>query len=162
MAGPKYIGNAAYLRQLRAEAKARGDCSTCRARPARIGKLTCQECVDRTRATEQRRHDAGLCEKCGKPAKGWKCLPCGRAIRERYEARKKADGKCVRSGCHWPAAPGHVHCHVCLERQRLAALARKRRDQGDVEVQRCTLCRDPGHNRTSCSVATNRLVEVAR
>jgi hypothetical protein len=34
--------NAAYLRQLRAKAKAEGKCSICRARNARPGLATCQ------------------------------------------------------------------------------------------------------------------------
>ncbi len=145
--------NAEDIKRRRAEAKLRGDCSTCMSRPAKLGRLTCQSCLDATKAAKVELRAESRCDRCRRATGGTvRCSPCSAAMHRRYTDRKKAAGKCVRPGCHWPSVPGLVHCMLCRERNRQAVRAWNRRN-GPVEPRHCTLCRSPEHNRMSCLLA---------
>jgi len=137
--------NAELLRTLRAEARADGRCSTCRARVARPGRMTCQDCVDRSNACK-RANKGRLCLRCCGELQGERqgmsyCTPCSDVLNEKSRARAKhklAAGVCSYSGCHRPLAPGHTACLQCLDdrRDRVMALSRQR----GRKPKRCPIC----------------------
>ena len=97
--GPATLGNAAYLRKLRAEARERGDCTECRWRPAQPGRRMCTTCVARHKSMERTNVADGLCA-CGRtPKPGRKhCDQClaaaGRRTKQKM-AQRRADGVCA-------------------------------------------------------------------
>ena len=110
--------NADYLRHLRAEAKANGKCATCRARPAKPGRSTCQVCVDKTESYKRKHVVKGLCG-CGRSR--YRGLAVCKRCRERSQAQANARrdrhilaGLCYR--CDQPAAPDRSECVMHLKR----------------------------------------------
>jgi hypothetical protein len=61
--------NAEYLRELRAAAAAKGLCYVCRCRPRKLGRKSCQDCLDRVYAAKAgnraKWQKQGLCVLCG-------------------------------------------------------------------------------------------------
>jgi hypothetical protein len=62
--------NADRLKRLRVEAAAKGLCYVCRCRPRKLGRKSCQECLDRVYAGKaersERRRKEGACVTCGR------------------------------------------------------------------------------------------------
>ena len=116
--------NAEYLKVLRKEARERGDCYMCRARPAAPGRSNCATCLDAIRAKAADNVRAGRCA-CGKKRRRGKasCETCAR-INERAnkmrKQRRDALGLCQQ--CKQPALPNRKTC----ETHRLANNARQR------------------------------------
>lgn len=122
--------NAELLRRLRAEAKAKGMCGTCRARPAEAGHLTCGECLRRPRACEQKNRAAGKCLCGGELVGGFRrCKRCrDRAAKQqrRLAEARRAAGVCVHALCAEPPVLGRVRCAEHLAQE--AARAKRQHD----------------------------------
>lgn len=113
--------NAAYLKSLREAAAERGDCYVCRARPAKLGRRSCQDCLDRVHDAKVRLHAerraAGLCH-CGAPAERG-ILSCRKhrdvvnARSRTQRARKIARGLCM---CGALLDTGRVNCSRCADK----------------------------------------------
>lgn len=118
---------AAYLRELRAKAKAEGRCSMCRARPAREGLNTCEACAEqgskRKKAENVARLSMGVCTQCRGPVpvgRTWFCMDCkplkqgSRQSQVMHQAavRKASSGggvgKC--DSCNGKAVSGMLYC----------------------------------------------------
>ncbi len=141
----KTEGNAAYLRRLRQEAVARGDCYDCRCRPVKPGCRYCTDCMTRTKTTKAK-------------WAGRKCLNCGVAVRRRQRCRsctakdtarskKRADtaaagGICFRCKKR-PLQPGRKQCTGCLDALAARVLAR-RRAEGAAPTAKCRTCKALG------------------
>lgn len=120
------MSRAAYLRELRAKAKAEGKCSICRAGPAREAMLTCVECSEKGSKDKRRRNaerlSEGVCTQCRgpmQPGRTWTCLTCKPLIQgsmrslviHQAAVRKQAlggIGKCER--CKGKAVKGMLYC----------------------------------------------------
>ena len=158
--------NAETLCRLRAEAKAKGICATCRARPAKLPCSSCQDCIDRTKASKAALREQGRCITCRKRSKTVQCLRCMRARRERQLDLCLADGKCAKCR-RWPATRPGVRGAMCFSynegnrvraRELLTAQGRKYTRPGLVLA--CSICRETGHNRRTCT-ALIKPVDVA-
>ena len=91
-------------RELRAQAKANGICTRCRARPATTG-LSCSECVASAKRRVAARRTKDVCSRClAKPRTATcYCDECDAYVRN-YTKRKKEPGRC--SGCGRKHADG--------------------------------------------------------
>lgn len=98
--------NAEINRKLRAAAALRGDCISCKCRPAKEGRRTCQHCLDVGRdlrkRLEAKRVAAGKCRCGARPRRGMAtCARC--ADRANARQQRQADywiarGRCGRCG----------------------------------------------------------------
>lgn len=97
---PKGMTSAQYMRERRAEFRARGGCSVC-GRPAQPGRTLCKACAiheaKRSAMRIAKRKADGLCTKCGKrpPEAGVKtCAECRERNKQycrRWYERKKEE-----------------------------------------------------------------------
>lgn len=139
--------NAAMLRALRVDAVARGDCLTCRARPAKPGCKTCQACLDYKTTKKKRNVARGKCA-CGrKRVRGLKkCQRCRDRINAKTAAkiaRLKAAKLCI--ACRQPAQEGRNHCAVHLAKNAEKARAKWAREHPrDAFTELCQIVRDAG------------------
>lgn len=62
-------------------------CGKCKARPCKEGRRTCEECTQKKRASDRRRHE-----------------------------ERKLAGICIKCGLDTPKTPAHLHCRWCLEK----------------------------------------------
>lgn len=92
---PKGMTSAQYMRERRAEFRARGGCSEC-GRPVLPGRTVCKEHAQYRTTFERTRREgrraAGLCVTCGKrpPVEGrTHCAQCLEYNRVRYAKRKE-------------------------------------------------------------------------
>lgn len=147
--------NAQTLRRLRAKAKAEGMCSICRARAAKLGRLTCEDCIKRACDAERKRRERGLCS-CGRyPMPGTvTCTLCSeKSSRRKRDTRdrKERDGLCRQSGCWRHAEQDRSMCMFHLEqnREKAASIRHERRVLGLCAITGCddgaadgrTMCR---------------------
>ncbi len=144
--------NREYLRAARARAKEMGMCGVCRARPAKLGRVTCQDCLDRNKQKKAEWVERGKCVTCGVVGiDTTKCLTCQR---RRYEAMRKAaleSGKCAR--CRWPALRVGGLCASCTEKNRVTQEALRsvtRTYTRPPMVMHCRACGEAGHNARTC------------
>jgi len=141
----KTEGNAAYLRRLRQEAVARGDCYVCRCRPAKPGRRSCTECVDRVIAVKVT-WIGRKCEDCGNGVRRRRrCRLCTTKQTTRANKRRAAAaaaGLCPRCKKH-PPQPGRKQCTGCLDYGAERALAR-RRSEGAAPTAKCRTCKALG------------------
>ncbi len=116
--------NSEVLKRLRIAAVAAGLCQTCRCRPQKPGRKTCQSCLDATNQREAQRVARGLC-RCGRnPGRYASCSRCRDTIRagtKRLHAHKIEIGECLY--CKLQARPNRRTCAECGAHQS----ARKRR-----------------------------------
>lgn len=91
---PKGMTMAAYMRERRAEFRARGGCTEC-GRPTLPGRVMCRDHALFRAAWEEKTRDAriaaGLCVACGKrqPQEGMRhCTQCLQYCRSKYAERK--------------------------------------------------------------------------
>jgi hypothetical protein len=160
---PKTVGNAAYIRHLRAVAIAEGKCGQCRARRAKEGCKTCQECIDLSgvrRAAHYATSAArGMCSVCTRPALDG-LRQCARHHAKRSgDHRRRAEAQIAAGLC--------VHCdsplqtatlcarHARKMRQRVGAVARRR-----IAAGLCRYCETPRGARsteTMCGDCADRL-----
>lgn len=139
--------NAEYLRRLREIAKSNGMCSTCRARPAKEGRKTCQACLDGA----EKRKNAALyvrCQRCWADVRGTGKVYCARcsARKDEYQKarreRARQDGRCVC--CQRATAEVDMaQCLACAEEARLRVLARNRL-AGAKATAKCRVCKQLG------------------
>lgn len=158
------VTNADRLKRLRQLAKARGDCGTCRARPARDGKMTCQECVNRSAATKKRL--AGVrCGRCsgelGERSGMLFCGPCAEHLSV-VEASRRRDRK--QSGicavCGKEKLSTTAACARCADKNRdRAILANRLRG---AKPRTCRICGMVGHDRSGHDRMMDRAKEWAR
>lgn len=140
--------NAEMIKRLRVQAAARGDCYTCRCRPAKPGRRNCQQCLDDVRGRREllraARRDQGRCIHCGVDAGGaWACEQHrGRHNKwqaKRYHDRKEA-GLCTRPGCKKLARAGKILCAECAKAGTAANLESYHRAVARGE---CPICLEP-------------------
>lgn len=140
------------LRRLRADAVARGFCMTCRIRRPRPGVKTCDVCLDHGKAVVQARRARGGCSRCGAVLRDRfklcrRCRKAKRAMDQRRIHRLIAAGQCIQHGSV-PAAPGHVRCASCLDKNAAGELSRTRvKNGGVVQSRHCSVCGGTDHNR---------------
>ncbi len=146
--------NAEYLKKLRAEAAARGDCYICRCRPATEGRRNCQHCIDLARIKAREMYATnpkkGLCTLCNRPrVRGIRTCEMHReAARARNSSRyyeAVASGRC--GSCKKPDASSNALCRACLDRVRvdLDALTARRR-----AAAKCSCGRRPQPGYVTC------------
>jgi hypothetical protein len=88
-------------------------------RPAKHGRATCQDCLDRSYATKSARLARGLC-KCGGERKPG-CVSCVVCLvkaatrSERITQDKIERGVCIEGACWKPAMPDRRKCAVHLK-----------------------------------------------
>lgn len=155
--------NAAYLKALRLEAVARGDCYTCRCRPAKPGRRNCQHCIDEAsrywKATQAKRRKARRCPDCGgKPVRGKvMCRSCAdRATMSRRAV--VARGGC--SLCHRDRGSDGADtvCRACADRMIKRARTRYR-----AKIAAGLCCRDGcAALLASASLCFGHLLEMRR
>lgn len=121
--------NADSIRRLRAAAVLRGDCMTCRCRPAKPGRKTCQHCLDDGRrqqaALEARRRRARRCPTCGqKPARGF--VQCAACLDKSAARMRRVVARGLCSSCYSDRGVdgSETLCRACAD--KLAAKARVR------------------------------------
>jgi hypothetical protein len=160
--------NAEMLRRHRAEARAKGICATCRARPAKLPCSSCQDCIDRTKASKAKLRKQGQCITCGERSTTVQCLRCMRERRERQLDLCLANGKCARCR-RWPATRPGVRgglCFSCKEGNRVRAqemrAAQGRKYTRPGLVLACSICRETGHNRRTCTAAVKPVDVVTK
>lgn len=160
---PKTVGNAVYLKHLRAKAIAEGKCGQCRKRPAKAGRKTCQECIDLSgirRAAHYATSAArGMCSVCTQPA-----LEGLRQCAKHHERQSTNHRRIAASRI---AAGMCVHCDSPLQTSTLCAKhARKMRQRVNEVAQRriaaglCRYCATPRGERsteTMCGDCADRL-----
>lgn len=141
--------NALNLRKLREKARREGRCTTCRARDAKPGILSCQQCIDESAAKKILYRKDGLCVTCCRPSPSGtvRCSDCTKTMGARSRAAKRASGKCAR--CKWPAHAPSRHCLVCLADLKERQLALRGVYSGRVTY--CSGCGSPGHNIRTCT-----------
>lgn len=112
--------NAEMIRELRAKAKAEGKCGTCRLRPQKTDRKTCQDCIDRAGKTKKRLVAEGRCP-CGADCEPGRtrCRRCRDADNRR---QRRAEERALTSGLcrHCKREPvkqrGMTHCQACIDR----------------------------------------------
>ena len=133
-------------RQRHADRLASGVCTRCGATPPVPGRLKCERCLERQRASDKARRDRAKTE--GKQYGGRDPERSRRADRagDRRRRRARSDaGSCTSCGHRRPAENRSV-CGPCREAQRQAERARyhARRATG-----RCVRCRQPAFTGSS-------------
>ena len=119
-------GNAAYLKRLRVEAAARGDCYMCRSRPVKERTrycLTCLELVHTSQRAQRGRNPAlGLCTECNRPQMDGMKLCDRHRERNRTEQNRRyhdaiKSGRCGR--CKMTHESTNSICAECISRIRI-------------------------------------------
>lgn len=158
------VTNAETIKRLRQLAKARGDCSVCRARPAREGKMTCQECVNRAIETKRRiyRVKCGRCfGELGERSGMVYCGPCADRIYVVESSRRrdrKQSGMCAVCGKEKLSTT--AACVRCADKNRdKAILATRLRG---AKPRTCRICGMVGHDRSGHDRMMERAKEWAR
>ncbi len=101
--------------------KAEGLCTTCGESPAAPGRVSCEPCLERRRASDRAKYAAG--KAAGKLYGGADPEVRRRAARARSKRRREAwreAGLCVRCGAP-PAVEDGTICTPCLEKRRAKA-----------------------------------------
>lgn len=157
------MNNAEYLKMLRAKAKAEGKCSVCRARQAREGRMTCQECVDRARDFRSRTYGV-KCDRCygdlGERIGMAYCGACAEHYSEVESMRRhirKSNGMCAE--CGKAALSTDSMCDRCADMLRDNAMMRAR--LAGAKPYKCSICEILGHNRSGHARMMERAKEWA-
>ena len=127
-------------KRLTAERIASGICPRCGKAPPAPDRSSCENCLDKRRASERARYEKARAR--GKPYNGRDAETCRRKSRERtrrrYHARQNA-GLCTRCG-ECPPAEGTTACEQC----RNARCAGERRQWSERRAEGlCGKCRQP-------------------
>lgn len=130
---PNGLTNGAYLKQLRDTAAANGLCYSCRARPMKLGRRRCQDCLDRVR-TYRETNPNGIASEAKRM----------RASVARRRARRKAAGMCIYCG-KAPPTSERVGCTSCLNRNADRSTRVRRLDGAQPRDGKCTACGAPDH-----------------
>lgn len=85
--------NPERVRQQRIDRISAGICPICGVRPIEPGYKRCRECAlhesEYMAARRERRREAGLCPRCGKPVTSWKQCDRCRAYNSDFKRRKR-------------------------------------------------------------------------
>jgi hypothetical protein len=160
---PKTVGNAVYIRHLRAKAVAEGKCSSCRARPAKEGRKSCQECIDNIAARKAAHYATsagrGMCSACTQPALEGLRQCAKHHAKHSADHRRRTEKRLAAGLCS--------HCDSPLQTATLCAKhARKMRQRVNEVAQRriaaglCRYCETPRDERsteTMCGDCADRL-----
>ncbi len=120
--------------------KAEGLCTACGETPAAPGRVSCEPCLEKRRASDRAKYAAG--KEAGKPYGGADPDAKRRAARARGKRRREAwreAGLCHRCG-NPPAVEGGTICPPCQEKRRAKA-RRKYAERRDAGL--CTKCGSP-------------------
>ncbi len=120
--------------------KAEGLCTVCGKAPAAPGRVSCEPCLEKRRASDRAKYAAG--KAAGKPYGGADPEVRRRAARARGRRRREAwreAGLCLRCG-NPPAVEGGTICSPCQEKRRAKA-RRKYAERRAAGL--CTKCGSP-------------------
>ena len=120
--------------------KAEGLCTACGKAPAALGRVSCEPCLEKRRASDRAKYAAA--KAAGKPYGGSDPEAKRRAARARGKRRREAwreAGLCHCCGAP-PAVEGGTMCSPCQEKRRAKA-RRKYAERRDAGL--CTKCGSP-------------------
>ena len=139
--------------------RARGLCAACGKSPPAPGRVSCEPCLEKRRASDRAKYAAG--KAAGKLYGGADPEACRKAARARSRRRRKAwieAGLCVRCGAT-PEVEGSTNCDSCKQKRR----ARGRRKYAERRAAGlCTKCGNPAFDGLAYCGACAAVREVQR
>lgn len=141
----KTEGNAEYIRRLREEAVARGDCYTCRKRPAKPATRYCILCLKRNK-DKKAAWSGRKCQRCGVRVRRVQlCMQC--TIKASAYFKKRSDNAVAAGLCSRcqkrPLQPGYKKCLECLDAGAARTQANDRA-AGAAPTAKCRTCKALG------------------